>query len=92
MSRNASKFLPAGYNLRHYSSEQRSLRLILPHQPLLRLRLTIKALRKCTTSTDRPSTQPKNGMDILNTEKDLEADQAVLDLPLFHKVITFCSM
>ena len=90
MSRNASKFLPAMYNLRHYFSEQRSLRLILPHQPLLRLRLTIKPLGKCAMSITRSSPQLKNGMDIVNTEKDLEADQPVLDLPLFHKVFTFC--
>ena len=56
MSRNASKFLPAMYNLRQYSFEQRSLRLILPHQTLLRLRLTIKPLGKCAMITARPST------------------------------------
>lgn len=92
MSMNASQFLPAVYNLRHYSSEQRSLKFILPYQPLLRLRLTIKPLGNCAMSTTRPFIQSKNGMDILNTEKDLEADQPVLDLPLFHKAFTFCLM
>ena len=52
----------------------------------------ISHLKLIICETWKVLSSAKIGMDILNTEKDLEADQAVLDLPLFHKVFTFCSM